>query len=214
MASAADTPCERQPERAQRNELDGRLEEAAKAGSAEAVLALIDQEGEHFTEQNVATALAAVAEACSATAQAKGKGGKRRGRPPSRARSAPLSPQDIVRSSAFQALVDMVLAGMMRLEPRLLAEAVRSCGQLGASEEMLLDEIGRHVMGRVHHLTATDIAGLVEGFAALDHSPSLVLFDSLAARAALVAGEFTPEQRAAVQAGYERLGYGAKAPAL
>lgn len=170
LASAADAdtaPCERQPERAQRNELDGRLEEAAKAGSAEAVLALIDQEGEHFTEQNVATALAAVAEACSATAQAKGKGGKRRGRPPSRARSAPLSPQDIVRSSAFQALVgawaaarpvssacestavltapgphdppgagtgnaDMVLAGMMRLEPRLLAEAVRSCGQLGA----------------------------------------------------------------------------------
>ncbi len=82
------------------------------------------------------------------------------------------------------------------------------------SEEMLLDEVARHLMNHIDQLTPQDIAGLVEGFAALDHSPSLVLFDALAARAELIAGDFSPEQRTMVKAGYEQLGYGAKAPAL
>ena len=82
------------------------------------------------------------------------------------------------------------------------------------SDEMLLDEIGRHIMRFTHELGAADIAALVHGYSLLDHSPSVVLFDALAARAAQVTADFTAEQAAHVVAGYQRLGYTAKAPVL
>lgn len=77
---------------------------------------------------------------------------------------------------------------------------------------MLLDEVGRHLMRHVGDLAAADITQLAGGLAALDHSPGVVLFDSLAARAAEIAAEFSPEQRQQVAAAYEALGYGGKAP--
>lgn len=191
-------PCERQPEQQVANEIDQQLAEAAQSGGAEAVVAVVEREGERFTELNVVTALQQLA-----AAVAGGGGG-----------SSQQSPEEIVRTTAFQMLVDMVLAGMMRFEPRLLAEAVRSCGKLGASEEMLLDEIGRHIMGVTDELSAADVAALVEGFAALDHSPGIILFETLADRAAEVRDSFTPEQRSTVQSAYEQLGYASKAPPL
>lgn len=65
----------------------------------------------------------------------------------------------------------------------------------------------------VDQLTAADVAALVHGYALLDHSPSVVLFDALAARAAEVADDFTAEQRAQLVSGYERLAYAPKVPA-
>lgn len=83
-------PCERPPVEQQANELDATLAEAAGQGPA-AVLALVEAHGERFSEQNVITALRAVAQACAA-----GPGS---------------SVEDVVRSEWYQALVDMVLAG-------------------------------------------------------------------------------------------------------
>ncbi len=83
-------PCERPPVEQQANDLDSALTAAAGQGPA-AVLALVEAHGEQFTEQNVITALKAVAEACA-------------GAPSS-------SAEDLVRSEWYQALVDMVLAG-------------------------------------------------------------------------------------------------------
>lgn len=79
---------------------------------------------------------------------------------------------------------------------------------------MLLDEIGRHVMRHVDELAPADITRLAAGMAALEHSPGIVLFESMAARAAAVAPDFTPQQRQQVAAAYEALGYGGKAPRL
>ena len=63
-------------------------------------------------------------------------------------------------------------------------------------------------------MAAADVAALVGGLAALDHSPSSVLFDALAARAEELRGQFSQEQRQVVAEGYAALGYAAKAPRL
>ena len=79
---------------------------------------------------------------------------------------------------------------------------------------MLLDEVGRHIMRFTHQLSAADVVSLVGGYAALDHSPSMVLFDSMAGRAADIRADFTPQQRQQLALAYERLGYGSLAPSL
>ncbi|KAL4452412.1 hypothetical protein ABPG75_008074 [Micractinium tetrahymenae] len=190
-ANSTLAPCERPPVEQNANELDGALAAAVGQGPA-AVLALVETQGERFTEHNVITALKAVAEAC--------------------ATDPGCSMEDVVRNEWFQALVDMLLAGMQRFPPALLAEAVGACGEAGASEEMLLDEIGREIMKHIPKLGPADIANLVTGYAALQHSPGVVLFDSLAAAAKTQRAEFTAEQRAAIAAAYEALGYEGKSP--
>ena len=74
--------------------------------------------------------------------------------------------------------------------------------------------MGRHIMRYTDQLSADDIVSLVCGYAALDHSPSMVLFDSVAGRAAGIRADFTPQQRQQLAAAYERLGYSSLAPAL
>lgn len=82
--AAALAPCERGPQAQEANELDSRLMQAGQEGGAAAVLQLVEEEGEHLTVLNVATATAALA------AAAPGGG---------------MSPDEIVRSGAFQTLV-------------------------------------------------------------------------------------------------------------
>jgi len=80
---------------------------------------------------------------------------------------------------------------------------------------MLLDEIGRHIMreSNLAALTATNVTRLAGGLGALDHSPSPVLFDALAERAASIGSKgFTPEQRSELAAAYRQLGYESKLP--
>jgi L-alanine-DL-glutamate epimerase-like enolase superfamily enzyme len=79
---------------------------------------------------------------------------------------------------------------------------------------MLLDEVGRHLMKVVGQLAADDVAAAVHAYASLGHSPSLVLFEALAQRAAQLAPHFSPDQRALLADSYERLGYASLAPSL
>lgn len=259
-------PCERGPQQQAANELDDRLAAAARAGGPAAVLELIEAEGEGFTtELNVVTALEQIASSSKSSSNTMsaqeivrapgfqilvGERERRRGLQQC-ARTVPAG-LPCAHAAADQPPIaspcpaDMVLAGMMRFPPPLLAQAVHCCGQLGArcacrvlavgrqlerhplglqlcslcpsqhplpaaprcrSEEMLLDEIGRHIMKHVDELAPADVAALVGGYAALDHAPSPVLFDALAARAEALRGEFTAEQAQAIAQGYAALEY-------
>lgn len=72
---------------------------------------------------------------------------------------------------------------------------------------MLLDEIGRHLMRHIDDLAPADLAALVGGYAALDHSPGIVLFDSLRERCKALRGQFSEAERGKVAEGYRLLGY-------
>ena len=69
------------------------------------------------------------------------------------------------------------------------------------SEEMLLDEVARHVMcdDVMAALSAADVADLACGMAALDHSPGVTLFEALAARAAQLRGDLSPQRQQEVR---------------
>ena len=45
------------------------------------------------------------------------------------------------------------------------------------------------------------------GLAELEHSPSVILFDTIQERAAVVAGAFTPEQKQGLEKAYQKLEY-------
>ena len=117
MASLA--PCERGPEQQAANELDKRLAAAGRAGDPAAVLSLIDEAlaeleagGGSFTELNVVSAMAALADAAATGGGGGGGGG---GGP---------SPQELVRSPAFQALVGalgLLFAGVSSISCHPLA---------------------------------------------------------------------------------------------
>lgn len=67
-AAAASAPCERLPDKPEANELDGRLQEAGSQG-ADAVLELIEREGERFTELNVVRGLGQLARRAACACQ-------------------------------------------------------------------------------------------------------------------------------------------------
>ena len=81
-AEASLAPCERGPQAQAANELDRQLAEAAAQGPA-AVLQVVEENGEWFTELNVITALWAVASSGSSS----------------------MSAEEVVRSRPFQTLV-------------------------------------------------------------------------------------------------------------
>jgi hypothetical protein len=64
-AADASAPCERLPDKQAATELDQRLREAGRGQGAEAVLDLVEREGERFTELNVVRGLGRVS--CSAS---------------------------------------------------------------------------------------------------------------------------------------------------
>lgn len=45
------------------------------------------------------------------------------------------------------------------------------------------------------------------GLAELEHSPSVILFDSIQERAGKISGDFTPEQKQGLEKAYQRLEY-------
>ncbi|PSC72128.1 hypothetical protein C2E20_4426 [Micractinium conductrix] len=213
-AAAADdaalAPCEQRPQEQQTNTIDEQLAAAVQQGQ-EAVLAVVAADGERFSELNVVSALRAVADAAAAQGGSP-KTGKKKTKKGGNGHGGP--PQELLRSPNFQALIDMLLAGLQRFQPTLLAQAVAACATTGACEEMLLDEVARHVMcdDVMAALSAADVADLACGMAALDHSPGVTLFEALAARAAQLRGDLSPQRQQEVRAAFEALGYADYAP--
>lgn len=84
-AAAPLAPCERGPQAQAANEVDRQLAAAAQAGGPAAVLQIVEEQGESFTELNVVNALAALGSSSG------GEGG--------------MSGAELVRSRPFQTLV-------------------------------------------------------------------------------------------------------------
>lgn len=68
------------------------------------------------------------------------------------------------------------------------------------------------LLQHISELSPAHIASLASGYAALQHSPGIVLFDSLAAAAKEREADFSAEERAAVASAYKALGYSDKSP--
>lgn len=195
---APKAPCEVEAPALERNDLDQQLEQAARERGAEGLLELVDQHGWHMSPQNVLTAWRMLETHAEEAADR----------------------EEVIRQAlahpALQALVDQVLAGMRLFPPSALTEVVSAAAALDvkrdSSIDMLLDEVGRHLMGEVDELSPADISRLVGSYGKLDHSPGLVLFDALSAKAAKHGGDFDNGQRAAVSGGLRILGYEEKDP--
>lgn len=81
-------------------------------------------------------------------------------------------------------------------------------GRLSFSDELVLDELARHLMPGVGRLQPRAMEELVEGLRRADHSPSVVLLDAVHARMSeLQQEQGLPAQRAeAVGDGLRELG--------
>lgn len=102
----------------------------------------------------------------------------------------------------------MVLAGLHRYPQEALVKVVEDCGRLGLDDTMLLDEIGRHLMGRLPDMPAAELAGLVRGYAGTNHSPSILLFEAISDRLKELRGEgLDDETKKALDDAFEALGY-------
>jgi hypothetical protein len=64
----------------------------------------------------------------------------------------------------------------------------------------MLHQIGSDLFEQLRGVQAT-------GLAELEHSPSVILFDSIQERAGKISGEFTPEQKQGLEKAYQRLEY-------
>ena len=101
-------PCERGPEAQAANELDHQLAAAAQAGGPAAVLELVEEQGERFTELNVISALEAL-------------GGSQSG--------SGMSGVELVRSRPFQTLVGEQDDGAVAVRTSLPSGPAVQCTQ-------------------------------------------------------------------------------------
>eukprot|EP00887_Chlorella_sp_A99_P005188 scaffold1.g5188.t1 len=198
VSAPSAVPCELKAAPLQRNALDEELEAAGAVEGADGVLRVAEARGEQLTESNVVTAFRELAGA---------------------ARRGGGMPAGVLGQPSLQGLVDAVLLGLGRFPSAALGEVLGACADLevtrDSSIDMLLDEIGRHVMRSVDELGPAEVAAFVGSYARLDYSPGAVLFDSLAARAAALGrATFPVAERHAVSAGLRQLGYADKDPFL
>lgn len=165
------------------DEVDKLLGAAAKENSIDKINKIIDTDGDHFTEANVACAF--------------GKLGKL---------ASDKDAEAVVSSRGFQTLVDMVLLGVRRYSTPQLLAVLGACGKLGFDDDMLLDKISTHLLQKINDLDAQNLHDLVVSLGDLD-SPSIALFDALQQRAEELDQDLTAEQKAGMKHAYERLGY-------
>lgn len=92
--------------------------------------------------------------------------------------------------------------------PEVLARMIGSLGRLSFSDELVLDELARHLMPGVRRLEPHLMEQLVEGLKGADHSPSVVLLDAVHERLTELQQEHRlPEHRVeAVDEGLRALG--------
>lgn len=141
---------------------DGSSEALQQVNSAKDVQSLcsaIDAHGESFDDETLVAALLKVSDLAAAD-----KSGK------------------ALEQKSVQTLLSMLMLGAERLPPKSLAQVAKAVGTLGVKDELVLDELGRAMMGVIPELGAKELAQLAEGLAATGHSPSIVLLDAIKER--------------------------------
>ncbi|KFM28334.1 hypothetical protein F751_3844 [Auxenochlorella protothecoides] len=166
-------------------EIDRRLGEAASSGGAEGVAKLVDAEGGGFSEANVARAFRAFAETLKPGADFTA----------------------VSKHPGFQVLIDMVLSGMSRYPTATLAQVIYDCGRLGVSEDMLLDEVARHLMDKIPDMAPPELVSLASGYAGVAHSPSILLFQAISERLREEGAGLEAELKTAANEAFAELGY-------
>ncbi|KAL6766267.1 hypothetical protein ACKKBG_A35345 [Auxenochlorella protothecoides x Auxenochlorella symbiontica] len=166
-------------------EIDRRLGEAASSGGAEGVAKLVDAEGGGFSEANVARAFRAFAETLKPGADFTA----------------------VSKHPGFQVLIDMVLSGVSRYPTATLAQVIYDCGRLGVSEDMLLDEVARHLMDKIPDMAPPELVSLASGYAGVAHSPSILLFQAISERLREEGAGLEAELKTAANEAFAELGY-------
>ncbi|KAG2443732.1 hypothetical protein HXX76_002078 [Chlamydomonas incerta] len=133
------------------------LDDAARAGDPAAVLQMVERQGHEFDEAALVAAL----------------------RAPEAGRAERLAG-----NSTYQSLLSMVVAGAERLSAAQAVEVAASLGRLHMEDQMVLDSLGRNLVSRLHELSGSQLADLVEAYAASDASPGKVLADAVHQRLA------------------------------
>lgn len=169
------------------NEIEKELQRAGDRGGIKSLLQVIESHGEDFDEMNVATAFHELAKV------AKGKDDKEL--------------EEMHVHDTFQSLVDMVVLGRRRFNARLLTNIIQSAADLKFDDESLMDKISQNLMTRMEKLDAVEVTDLATGLAALEHSPSVVLFEALQKQAGKLEGELDEEKRKAMKDAFKSLGY-------
>ncbi|KAG2438985.1 hypothetical protein HYH02_010777 [Chlamydomonas schloesseri] len=73
----------------------------------------------------------------------------------------------------------MVVAGSERLSAAQAVEVAASLGRLHLEDQMVLDSLGRNLVSRLHELSGSQLADLVEAYAHSNATPGKVLADAV-----------------------------------
>jgi len=135
----------------------------SEAVDVDQILDLVESEGLAFDEESVEQAVKALARCCANMDEQQLQ-------------------EHIHNNRSFQTLADMLVQGAARHSGPALTNVVAAFGQLRFRDEMVLDEISRHLMAKVENLDQEHLHNLVEGLAQVDHSPSILLLDAVSER--------------------------------
>eukprot|EP00198_Chlamydomonas_reinhardtii_P004179 XP_001693515.1 predicted protein [Chlamydomonas reinhardtii] len=183
------------------------LEDAERGGDPASVLQVVERLGHEFDEAALVAALRAVSHTaagtgklqpwsrtCSATPALHVRCGCRHltlitttiHSPDNRLCRAGGSEQPdvggagrLAANSTYQSLLSMVVAGSERLSPAQAVEVAASLGRLHLEDQMVLDCLGRNLVSRLHELSGSQLADLVEAYADSNASPGKVLADAV-----------------------------------
>lgn len=166
------------------SEIDQALAKATESHDAHKLLQVVEKYGKEFRESDVISTFTSIANWEHSSGNS-----------------------DVLHSKPFQTLVDMVIMGLKRFSNQELTSVIKAAGTLQFDDDMLLDRTSQQLMLSVHKMSADELFNLATGLAELEHSPSVILFDSIQERAGKISGEFTPEQKQGLEKAYQRLEY-------
>ncbi|KAL0044920.1 hypothetical protein WJX82_002050 [Trebouxia sp. C0006] len=166
------------------SEIDQALAKATESHDAHKLLDVVEKYGKEFRESDVISTFTSIANWEHSSGNS-----------------------DVLHSKPFQTLVDMVIMGLKRFSNQELTDVIKAAGTLQFDDDMLLDRTSQQLMLSVHKMSADELFNLATGLAELEHSPSVILFDSIQERAGKISGDFTPEQKQGLEKAYQRLEY-------
>lgn len=164
--------------------IDKALADATESHDAHKLLQVVEKYGKEFRESDVISTFTSIAKWKDSSGN-----------------------DDVLHSKPFQTLVDMVIMGLKRFSNQELTDVIKAAGTLQFDDDMLLDRTSQQLMLSIHKMSADELFNLATGLAELEHSPSVILFDTIQERAGEISGDFTPEQKKGLEKAYQRLEY-------